>query len=69
MINIQAEYAKKDKDVLKKYCNTLPEPQQAAVQACFNASQVKDKRGVRYTNQWVYECLLLRIKSRKDTLI
>ena len=35
-----------------------------AVQACFNASKVK-KNGIRYTNQWIYECLLLRIKSRK----
>lgn len=51
--------------MLQKACAVLPESQRAAVMACFDASKVKSKRGIRYTTQWIYECLLLRIKSRK----
>jgi len=52
-------------EAIQKACNKLPESQRTAVQACFNASKKKDSRGSRYTNQWIYECLFLRIKSRK----
>ena len=43
----------------------LPDNQQLSVQACLAASKIKSKKGMRYTTQWVYECLLLRIKSKK----
>lgn len=56
--------AQSDKEILQKYIDSLPERQRPAVSACFNASQCNGKRGVRYTTHWVYECLLLRIKSR-----
>lgn len=54
-----------DSSSLEKAIQKLPESQQASVRACFNASKAKGKKGIRYTNQWIYECLLLRIKSRK----
>lgn len=63
MTNIKKECAKANKEKLQDAIEKLPEAQRAAVNACFNASQVKDKRGARYTNQWIYECLLVRIKS------
>ena len=62
---IKDECAKANVHALEKACNNLPDSQKLAVQACFNASKVKDIRGIRYTNSWIYECLLLRIKSRK----
>src|SRR5215831_15221346 len=34
------------------------------VRACFSSAKI-NKKGRRYTKQWVYECLLMRIKSRK----
>lgn len=43
----------------------LPSNQQLSVQACLTAAKAKNKNGIRYTTQWVYECLLLRIKSKK----
>lgn len=43
----------------------LPTNQQLSVQACLTASKLKSNKGIRYTTQWVYECLLLRIKSKK----
>ena len=43
--------------------NLESESQKEAVRACFNSSKVTDKRGLRYTTDWIYECLLLKIKS------
>ena len=39
--------------------------QQTAIKTCVAAARVKDKRSIRYSIQWIYECLLLRIKSKK----
>lgn len=52
-------------DALLSRIASLPEAQQYCIEACLKASKVKDSRGIRYTNRWVYECLLIRIKSRK----
>lgn len=30
---------------------------------CFKASLLKSGKGIRYTNNWVYECILMKIKS------
>ncbi|XP_051170552.1 uncharacterized protein LOC127287589 [Leptopilina boulardi] len=50
---------------LAKGIEELPPKEQLAVRACVNASKIKSPRGVRYSRQWVYECILLRIKSKK----
>lgn len=50
---------------MKDACQNLPENQRLTVEACFEAAKHKDSRGIRYTTQWIYECLLLRIKSPK----
>ena len=39
--------------------------QQTAIKRCVAAAKVKDKRAIRYSIQWIYTCLLLRIKSKK----
>jgi len=41
----------------------LPQTQQEAIKMCFKASLVKSGKGIRYTNNWVYECILMKIKS------
>lgn len=41
----------------------LPPAQQEAVRCCFEASKKKSPSGRRYTLEWVYECMLMRIKS------
>lgn len=43
----------------------LPDQQKEAVSACIAASKVSNAKGIRYTLPWIYECLLLRIKSKK----
>lgn len=36
-----------------------------AIKACFEAAKLTNKKGMRYSDKWVYECILLRIKSKK----
>ena len=63
--SLQKKCAKADKTAVDAAIEKLSFSEQAAVRCCLAASQVKNMRGMRYTTQWVYECLLLRIKSRK----
>ncbi|KAG0410594.1 hypothetical protein HPB47_012294, partial [Ixodes persulcatus] len=42
---------------------TLPQKQQSAVRACFEASKRKSLRGYRYSKQWLLECIILRMKG------
>nr|XP_042912360.1 uncharacterized protein LOC122272584 [Parasteatoda tepidariorum] len=42
----------------------LPEGQREAISACLRAAK-SPSTGMRYTSQWIYECLLLKIKSTK----
>lgn len=50
---------------IEKAIVELPENQQEAVRACFAAAKKKKIKGSRYTLNWIYECLLIRIKSKK----
>lgn len=52
-------------NIIEDAISKLPENQQAAVRTCFQASKLSNKKNIRYTTQWMYECLLLRIKSKK----
>ncbi|KAK3919871.1 Transposable element P transposase [Frankliniella fusca] len=63
--NMQAECQKKNETVLNEAVGKLPKAQQEAVKACFDASKRKGPSGNRYTAQWVYECMLMRIKDKK----
>ena len=59
------KYAAIDEHALNHKILILPELQQESVRACFNASKVKSPKQRRYSIDWVYECLLMRIKSSK----
>lgn len=48
-----------------KAIQNLPGNQQEAVKICFDASKVANSNGRRYTLNWIYECILIKIKSRK----
>lgn len=73
----QVNQMRSNVDYLKKECATknlepimeaiklLPNSQQEAVKACLDASKVSRANGRRYTLNWIYECILIRIKSRK----
>lgn len=57
------ECSKRKKEVIDEAIKSLPQTQQEAVRACFDASTKKGPSGRRYTIEWVYECMLMRIKS------
>ncbi|KAM7281815.1 hypothetical protein ISCGN_001976 [Ixodes scapularis] len=48
---------------LEEQIKTLPQKQQSAVRACFEASKRKSLRGYRYSKQWLLECIILRMKG------
>jgi hypothetical protein len=57
--------ASTNEEILIKTIQKLPKNQQEAVKTCFDASKVASSNGRRYTLNWIYECMLIRIKSRK----
>lgn len=63
--NLRLHCAKSEEQALMKSIANLPKGQQNACRAILAASKVKSSRGRRYETDWVYECLLLRIKSKK----
>lgn len=48
-----------------KAIQNLPRNQQEAVETCFDALKVSSYNGRRYTLNWIYEYMLIMIKSRK----
>jgi len=50
---------------IKQAINEMPENQQEAVHACFAAAKTQNVKGNRYSINWIYECLLICIKSKK----
>ncbi|KAH8018765.1 hypothetical protein HPB51_012084 [Rhipicephalus microplus] len=43
----------------------LPQKQQAAVRTCFEAACRKSKKGMKYGEEWLLECILMRMRSPK----
>lgn len=65
MNKIKELCASTNEEILIKTIQKLPKNQQEAVKTCFDASKVVSSNGRRYTLNWIYECMLIRIKSRK----
>lgn len=61
---MKEECANVKKSVLEETIANLPAEQQQAVRTCFSASRAKSKKGIRYSLEWIYQCLLMRIKSK-----
>lgn len=52
------------KDTMESAISQLPENQQEVVRICFQACNIPAKQR-RYTMDWIYMSLLMRIKSKK----
>jgi len=63
--HLKHKYSQSNEKIIEEIITKLPQNQQLAVQACFTAAKLKDKKKMRYSNEWIYECILLRIKSTK----
>lgn len=57
------ECAKRKESVIAQSIQHLPAAQQVLVKECYAASNKKGKEGRRYSADWIYECILMRIKS------
>lgn len=62
---MQKECSLVSKDMLNDCILDLPIEQQEMVKTIFNAAKCKSSKGRRYSLEWVYECLLMRIKGPK----
>lgn len=62
---IRISCSESEEDIIEEAICALPKEQQIAIKTCFSASKVKSDKGMRYTSNWIYECILLRIKSKK----
>lgn len=51
------------KEKIEEILQTLPQEHQVLVRACFNAAKRKGPHGNRYEIEWIYECILMRIKG------
>lgn len=65
MLKLQQESSKKTKSQIKEEIKglDLPPMQEENIFSCLEAAQVTNKHATRYTAEWVYQCLLLKIKS------
>ncbi|XP_076301975.1 uncharacterized protein LOC143220123 [Lasioglossum baleicum] len=63
--HLKEECSRCNENVIREMIKELPQTQQLAVEACFAAAKCKNKKGMRYAIEWIYECILLRIKSTK----
>jgi len=48
---------------IEEIVKDLSPKQKEAVRTIFKASSVKSQKGMRYSNDWVYECILMKIKG------
>ncbi|XP_051167107.1 uncharacterized protein LOC127285249 [Leptopilina boulardi] len=62
---LKTKCAECKEDAVNEYIVSLTEEQQQAVRAIISTAKVKSKNGIRYNREWIYECILLRIKSCK----
>lgn len=65
VLDLQKKCADASLQAVEERIKMLPSIQQDAVRTCFAASRVKGTKGRRYPLNFIYECLLLRIKGPK----
>lgn len=65
--DMRTKWNETEEEVLNKRLEELPQQQREMIQQCFKNARVKPK-GRRYNLEFIYECILLRIKSPKAYL-
>ena len=65
LIAIQEKHRLLSSQKLEDIIKDMTPKQKLLVRTCVQASKVKSEKGMRYSKEWVYECMLLRIKSPK----
>lgn len=62
IVQMQRQFSSLKAESLKDKIKDLPEAQQEYIMACVEAVRKKPK-GIRYTRKFIYECILLKIRS------
>lgn len=65
MEELKSKWYSTKEEIFDSIVSSLPEEQREVVRCCIDAAKHCSSKGRRYTMKWIYECLLLRIKSRK----
>ncbi|KAH0539959.1 hypothetical protein KQX54_010365, partial [Cotesia glomerata] len=60
----KSECAKKSNAIVQEAILKLPTEFQNAVNSCFEAAKKKNAKGRRFTLEWIYECILIRLESK-----
>lgn len=63
ILNLKNEFSKLKEEIVNNMIKTMPPKQQETIKMCFKACSAQSKHGIRYTHNWVYECILMKIKS------
>lgn len=63
IVSLKNSFSKLKEKKLDSMIKDLPQNQQEAVKICFKACSAQSGHGIRYTTNWVYECVLMKIKS------
>lgn len=61
--NLKQKFNLIKEEKINEIIKDLPQTQQEAIMMCFKASLAQSGKGMRYTTNWVYECILMKIKS------
>lgn len=63
MYNLMNKYKTLKIEQIEEMVKDFSPKQKEAVRTIFKASSVKSQKGMRYSNDWVYECILMKIKG------
>jgi len=63
ILSLKNEFSKLKEETVDNMIKTMPLKQQQVIKMCFKACLALSKHGIRYTHNWVYECILMKIKS------
>lgn len=65
ILRLKKNCANMKEEIFETNISSLPKEQQQAVRSCFAAAKLKNNKGRRYEMSWIYECILMRIKSKR----
>lgn len=63
MYNLMNKYKTLKIEKIEEMVKDFSPKQKEAVRTIFKASSVKSQKGMRYSNDWVYVCILMKIKG------